>query len=161
MIKLGDRVKDVYTGFVGIADGRSTYLHGCDRITIEPETLDKDNKVREPESFDETRVELVDPGVFWHTSERPPLHIKLGDRVKDTITGFEGIAVSYGVWLHHSSMVGIEPTKLKDGKICDSANFAATRVKLVKSQPVLVAVASDTDKTGGPQDSPTRGPKPV
>jgi len=35
-IKLGDKVKDTITGIQGIAIGRTTWLTGCDRITIQP-----------------------------------------------------------------------------------------------------------------------------
>jgi len=48
------------TGFEGIATGRTTWLHGCDRITIEPDHLDKDGKILEGQWFDEKRVELVE-----------------------------------------------------------------------------------------------------
>ncbi|HAH36561.1 MAG TPA: hypothetical protein DCL81_08555 [Algoriphagus sp.] len=36
MIELGWRVKDVVTGFTGIAYGRAIYLRGCNRIMIQP-----------------------------------------------------------------------------------------------------------------------------
>ena len=58
-INLGDRVKDVYTGFEGIAVCRTLWLHGCDRIGIEPTKLDKDGKSLPIESFDEPRLKLV------------------------------------------------------------------------------------------------------
>lgn len=58
-IKLGDRVRDVYTKFTGIAIGRTQWLTGCDRIGIKPEKLDKDGKPQEVEWFDEPHVELV------------------------------------------------------------------------------------------------------
>lgn len=58
-IKLGDRVRDIYTGFEGTAASRTQWLHGCDRIGIEPTELDKDGKVQESQCFDEQRVELV------------------------------------------------------------------------------------------------------
>lgn len=65
-IKLGSRVKDVYTGFAGIAIGRSEWLYGCARFLVEPFDLDKDGKVREAVWFDEQRVELL--------QEQPPIN---------------------------------------------------------------------------------------
>lgn len=44
-INLGDKVKDSVTGFSGIAIGRTTWLHGCDRITVQPEGVDKQGKL--------------------------------------------------------------------------------------------------------------------
>lgn len=58
-IKLGDKVKEIYTGFTGIAVGRTQWLHGCDRIGIMPEKLDKDGKPQELQWFDEPQVQLV------------------------------------------------------------------------------------------------------
>lgn len=58
-IKLGDKVKDVYSGYTGIAAGRTQWMHGCDHIGIKPEGLDKDKKPFELKWFDEPQVELV------------------------------------------------------------------------------------------------------
>jgi len=57
-IKLGDEVKDTVTGFQGIAMARTTWLHGCDRITIQPR-VDKEGKHSKPASFDEPAVVRV------------------------------------------------------------------------------------------------------
>jgi hypothetical protein len=55
-IKLGSIVKDIYTGFEGIAIGYCTHLYGCAQVGIEPTDLDKDGKVQETTWFDEQRV---------------------------------------------------------------------------------------------------------
>ncbi len=62
-IELGDRAKDPITGFSGIVTAITTWLHGCIRITIEPEKLDKDGKPQEGRSFDQTQVVLVKKGI--------------------------------------------------------------------------------------------------
>jgi len=61
MIKLGDKVKDRITGFTGIAIARTQWLHGCERITILPDKLDKDGQPQESCSFDEPDIELIKP----------------------------------------------------------------------------------------------------
>ena len=58
MIKLGSRVKDTFTGFAGIATGRTDWIYGCSRICIEPTEL-KDGKPIEAQWFDTQRVEVV------------------------------------------------------------------------------------------------------
>lgn len=35
MVRLGDKVKDKVTGFVGIAVCKTTYLQGCDRVGVQ------------------------------------------------------------------------------------------------------------------------------
>lgn len=74
-LNLGDRVKDSITGFTGIYVCRLEYLHGCVRISIQPEELDKDGKPPEDKVFDEGQVELVEPGVrapVQRNLPRPP-----------------------------------------------------------------------------------------
>jgi hypothetical protein len=59
MVNLGDKCRDVVTGFQGIAVGELKWLHGCRRINIEP-PIDKDGKPIDGHWFDEQRVELVE-----------------------------------------------------------------------------------------------------
>ena len=60
-INLGDKVKDPITGLVGIAVGRTTWLHGCDRIVVQPEGLTKEGKPFESLSVDEPQLVLIKP----------------------------------------------------------------------------------------------------
>jgi len=58
-IKLGSKVRDNISGFTGIAIGRTEWLHGCARITIQP-PVDKDGKHQDAATFDEQQVELIE-----------------------------------------------------------------------------------------------------
>lgn len=68
-INLGDKVKDSVTGFTGIAVARTTWLHGCDRITIQPEKLSKEGKVVDNNTFDEMQLVLVKANAIKSTRE--------------------------------------------------------------------------------------------
>ena len=57
-IGLGMTVKDIITGLTGVAVCRSSYLTGCDRISIQPLEL-KDGKPAEWCAFDENQLEIV------------------------------------------------------------------------------------------------------
>lgn len=61
-IELGDKVKDSVTGFVGIAVGRTKWLHGCERISVQP-LVDKDGKCPEVMAFDAPQLIVVKAGV--------------------------------------------------------------------------------------------------
>ena len=61
-VQLGDKVKDVYTGFTGIAVARTEWLYGCARISIEPDKLSGDGNPIESQTFDEQRVEIIELG---------------------------------------------------------------------------------------------------
>ena len=60
-IKLGDKVKDPISGLIGIAVGRTVWLHGCARITVQPEGFDKSKKPWESISIDEPQLIIVKP----------------------------------------------------------------------------------------------------
>lgn len=47
------------TGFIGIAVGRTTWLHGCDRIIVQPQGLNKDGKTFDNQSFDEPDLVVI------------------------------------------------------------------------------------------------------
>lgn len=58
-VQLGDRVKDPISGFSGIAHAITTWLNGCIRVAVQPETLDKEGKVREDRYFDQGQLVVV------------------------------------------------------------------------------------------------------
>ena len=58
-IQLGDKIKDPVTGIIGIAVARTLWLHGCARITLQPQGADKDKKPFESYTVDEPQLEIV------------------------------------------------------------------------------------------------------
>jgi len=61
-INLGDKVRDLVTGFEGIAVARTEWLNGCFRVTLQSDCLDKDGKVTPSETFDEPQLDVLIPG---------------------------------------------------------------------------------------------------
>lgn len=83
--------------------------------------------------------------------------IELGDRVREKITGLEGIVTAITTWLNGCVRVGVQPEKLKDGKISEAAYFDDGQVVIIKKgvhKPVIMqqAIAPPTvkSKSGGP-----------
>ena len=58
MIQLGQKVKDVITGAVGVAIARTEWLYGCIRITFQPARRE-DGKVPDTICVDEGQLEAV------------------------------------------------------------------------------------------------------
>jgi hypothetical protein len=85
------------------------------------------------------------------------MSIRLGDKARDTITGFEGIAVAKTNWLYGCTRCTLQPTHLdKDGKMIGSETFDEPQLELVEAaQQELVAV-----NTGGPRPEPIRNKDP-
>lgn len=64
---LGQRVRDVVTGFEGIAIGRVVYINGCHQYLVKPRCeVKKDEPMKQPEGWyiDDQSLELVDEGVL-------------------------------------------------------------------------------------------------
>jgi hypothetical protein len=61
-VKLGNKYKDKVSGFIGVAVSKHTYLNGCARFTLQPES-DKEGKLPSCETFDEPQLELIKKGV--------------------------------------------------------------------------------------------------
>jgi hypothetical protein len=75
--------------------------------------------------------------------------IELGTRVKDSITGFSGVATARTEYLYGCVRVAVEPTELKDGKPIESVWFDEQR--LAKDSPA---------QSGGPGIvAPNRDPR--
>ena len=63
LAQLGDRVRDPISGFTGIATSITTWLHGCIRLGVVPEKLDKEGKPKDDRYFDQTQLVVLKRGV--------------------------------------------------------------------------------------------------
>ena len=59
-MNLGDKVKDIVTGFTGIITAKTTFLNGCVRVSVQSDKL-KDGIPTDPQWFDEPQVRIVKP----------------------------------------------------------------------------------------------------
>jgi len=59
--------------------------------------------------------------------------IELGSKVKDPITGFEGIAISRTIYLTGCAVIGVRPPMGKDGKEPDVAHFDEPMLNLLET----------------------------
>ena len=82
--------------------------------------------------------------------------IELGDKVRDRMTGFAGIAVGIHHWLYGCTRISVQPEKLKDGKPVDPQVFDEPQLEVLKKKNFLKVVPRKTDDPGGPR-SPVRG----
>lgn len=78
--------------------------------------------------------------------------IKLGDRVKDSITGFKGIAIARSEWLNGCQRIEIQPEILKDGKVVEADWFDIRQVVLIKAKAF-----PKQERREGPMNAPKLG----
>jgi len=74
--------------------------------------------------------------------------INLGDKVRDTISGFTGIVTGRYVYLHGCVRCGVHSQELKDGKPVEGQVFDEGQLELLQAGALLPAPAP----TGGPRD---------
>lgn len=153
MIELGSKVRDLVTGVTGVASARTEWLYGCARIAVDATELKADNKLFETMWLDEQRVEEVEKG-FFPTNPVPDSNIKLGSKVKDKITGFEGLAVAKTTWASGNVTIGIEPTTLHEGKPIEAHSFEQQRVELIEEKAPPIS-KQNSAVSGGPQNDPS------
>ena len=84
--------------------------------------------------------------------------INLGDKVRDSISGYEGIVIGITEWLHGCRRIGIKPMKLdKDGKPLEIEWIDEPQCVLVEEQK---HAPTEEAENGGPRDAPTRNVDP-
>lgn len=85
------------------------------------------------------------------------MNVKLGDKARDRVTGFEGICVARTEWLNGCWRLTLQSDKLdKDNKPQPSETFDAPQLELVTA----AVVPTGSRDTGGPADTPTQHPGP-
>ncbi len=80
---------------------------------------------------------------------------ELGSKVRDRISGYEGIITSRTEWLYGCLRYMVQSQALKDGKPIDSIGCDEEALELI--EPVK---AQETKATGGPHDEPSRPSDP-
>lgn len=87
--------------------------------------------------------------------------VELGDRVRDTVTGFEGIASGISYFLTGCARVGVTPTDLDDGKLRAVEWFDDLQLVVIQRAAWQLPTSAEREpqrKTGGPRiDPPARG----
>lgn len=83
---------------------------------------------------------------MFGTKKDPQFKFNLGDRVRDQITGFEGIVTSRSQWINNCNTYGVQPTTLKDGAPMERAHFDEPQLDLVEEK-----VVPSSRETGGPE----------
>lgn len=91
--------------------------------------------------------------------------IKLGDVVRDSISGMEGVVIADTMWLNGCRRLQVQPRELKDGKPVEGQSFDEEQLELVTGS-VLASKGRERQAqparayTGGPGAEPTRQSTP-
>lgn len=77
------------------------------------------------------------------------LQIRLGDLVRDRVTGFTGIATARTEWLNKCVRWQLQPRELKDGKVQPPEVFDEEQCEVVEAEAVPI---EKEVPTGGDRD---------
>lgn len=148
-IELGSIVKDRITGFTGVAIARTEFGYGCVHVQIEASQLTKCGDPIPVQTFDDQRVDLVSrPTKSWPEPRKSA--VKLGDWVRDTITGATGTATARTLSLDGRVKIMIEQPGLTDqGEPRAPLVFIADRIEVVDRRTLETSPTS-VAKSGGP-----------
>ena len=75
--------------------------------------------------------------------------IKLGERVKDTITGFEGIVVCKANYLNGCVQIQVQSQELDDGKIVKPEWIDEPQLVVIKPSPLEAIERKNKVRPGG------------
>lgn len=158
-LKLGQKLKDSISGYTGIAVSYTEFLTGNKQFNLTA-PVNKDGKLTEA-NFDVLQLDYVGPGNQARVTKAPAdTGIELGWKVKDIVSGFEGIAVQRVTFMNGCVYYTVQ-SAIKGDKGPDEMFIEFKRLVKV-SAGVSVAIAKKTAKTarapGGPAYSvPRRG----
>lgn len=76
--------------------------------------------------------------------------VQLGDRVKDCVTGLEGIAIGRTKWITGCDQICVQPgiVDKATGKLSETYSFDETRLKVINAGSVKVP--GSEERPGGP-----------
>lgn len=77
--------------------------------------------------------------------------VNLGDKVRDRVTGFEGVAVAKTTWLSGCDRFTVQPQGVTaEWKTLDTETFDVTQLEVVEAGAVQI----ERRDTGGPRPEP-------
>lgn len=75
--------------------------------------------------------------------------VTLGDEVKDTISGFKGIAISRHTYLQGCDRISVQPLVDKEGNLPESKSFDEPALEMTKLRKA--ARKASAEDPGGPE----------
>lgn len=154
-ITLGCKAKDRITSLVGIITSRHEDFNGMVQWGLQP-PVTKKAPTEHPAalSFDTVQLQYVGAGERAAVPKSDTvLSFKLGDRVRDRVSEYEGIAYSRNDFLNGCTTISIQG-KGKEGELPPkSRHFAIQAIERIGdgiNDKLAAKTAAPKEKTGGP-----------
>lgn len=153
--RLGDQVRDRVSGFTGVVTVLHRFLQGCDRMSVQP-PADEEGKLIEVESFDAPDLEVTKEQFVSYHGQRDKSYtgeVELADKVRDRVSGFEGIATARHISLNGCDLISVQPVvnKKKGAALPTFKTFDAPQLEVTEREYVKYNVpAEERRRVGGP-----------
>ena len=89
-------------------------------------------------------------GKVMNDDKEEPVLIKLGDKCRDTVSGFAGVAIAEHKYITGCVRFSLQPPVDKDGKLPDTQSFDSPMLEKVEEEVVSEATEKEREK-GGPE----------
>lgn len=133
-VQLGQKVRDEISGFTGIVTTIGDHITGCTRIGVHPSGEEETTNRGSEEFFFDPQLTIVEEETeFAEYGENAltDVEFELGERVRDTVTEFEGVAVVINYSLFNCPSIAVEATDVDADENIDLEWFDAPRLNSV------------------------------
>ena len=162
--KLGHLVRDITSGFTGIAIQQVEMISGTVQLGVQPQLEDGKTTTGTPEgipaalSIDLAQLDYVGPGIADRVTPAGPEKIALGNTVEDMASGLVGCAVSRSTFINGCVYYHVQPRQTekqkKEGTFTDHAFIASPRLQVIDQgiAPKMAHTQTEpvTRRPGGP-----------
>lgn len=162
-VRLGATVRDAITGFTGTASSRVDMMGGNVQFAVQPKLTSEAKPGEFPDAMniDHHTLEFVDAGLSDRVTTPGPITVQLGDKVKDIVTGIEGIATSRVTFMNGCIYYNVQQQKVLDKQtgiegVPDVMFVAQVRLETVKPAVAAVKPAAKSASGKAPGGPATR-----
>lgn len=158
-VRLGQTIRDMATGFTGVATARVELLNGNVQFSVYPKAKPDAEKYPDGVNVDLNLCEVVDDILVDRVVEPPEdlPYFELGSMVRDKLNGFQGVAVRRNVFLSGCVYYSVEGRSTSAGakSWAEEAYLPAQRLELAPVADLDVTRLESTRRqlrtaTGGP-----------
>lgn len=158
-IKLGMTIKCLQSGLEGTASTKRWTLDGSVTFAIQP-VSESGNVLHDSIYVDYHSIAIVDNHLSGRAEpEDPTCKVQLGDRVRDVISGFEGVAFEKMMFLNGCVYFMIRNEELnKDGKMTETFLNHKSLEIIGEHEVVKEIIAKKSTPKKSDSDRPVGGP---
>ncbi len=146
-------VEDQITGFTGIVTSRMEHMHNCVRYEVKPPAKDK-GVLPKGKVIDGPHLKIMSLPKGKKVTETPNA-FEFGVKVRDKVTGFEGIVLARIKYKYTSDRYAVQPRIGKSGEYPEIETFDEEDLKQIDPPPKKKK-SSGRKRPNGPHDSGTK-----